>query len=62
MHRRRRRKRSTGSYEQAAASNAKKHPPIPVAYSKRYKQDDIGFEYIGLEINNSEHNVMLLFV
>ena len=31
-------------YKQAAVPSAKKHPPITVAYSKRFKQDDIGLK------------------
>ena len=31
------------SYKQAAAPNAKQRPPIPVAYSKRFKQDSDDF-------------------
>ena len=40
------------SYKQAAAPSAKKRPPVPVAYSKQFKQDDI--VYIGLENNKSK--------
>ena len=42
------------SYKQAAAPSAKKHPPIPVAYSKRFKQEDIVYTGPGLENNNSK--------
>ena len=46
------------SYKQAAAPSAKKHPPVPVAYSgNKLKQDDIA--YIGLE-NNSSKDVCMI--
>ena len=44
------------SYKEAAAPNAKQRPPIPVAYSKRLKQDSDDFivANIGLQNNISK--------
>ena len=40
------------SYKQSAVPSAKQHPPIPVAYSKRFKQGEAA--YNGSENNNSK--------